>query len=92
MRAFLLSAVSGAALVTSLAAQAENAVARPQPASTETLASGDPNRIVCLYLYHNGTIVRRQVCRTAHAWLTEYEYGRQELRERQMLGLIQRHP
>ena len=92
MRTIFLAAVSGAALVTSFAAQAEGAAPPSQRASTEAMAAGDPDRIVCLYLYHNGTVVRRQICHTAHAWLAQYEYGRQEIRNVQMLGLIQKHP
>ena len=92
MRALLLAAISAAALATSLAAKAEDSAAPPQTSPVEALSFGDPNRVVCMYRYHEGTIVRRQICHTAHAWQTEYEYQRQQVRDIQLLGLIQKHP
>jgi hypothetical protein len=92
MRTLFLAALSSAAVLISVAAQAEDASPPAHRSPIEALSFGDPNRVVCLYLYHNGAVVRRAICRTARAWTTEYENGRQEIRNIQMLGLIQRNP
>jgi hypothetical protein len=83
MRAFAVAAVSSLGLFASFTVQAEDARAAP-PQTLEAIALNEPNRIVCAYLYHDGTVIRRPICRTAQAWLSEHQRTRREILEYQL--------
>ena len=86
----VMAALTGASLVLSFAAHAEDA----QPvrrAAIDSVAFGDPNRIVCLRFYHEGMLIRTPVCNTARYWAAEYERNKNELREDQMRALMSSH-
>jgi hypothetical protein len=38
---------------------------------------------------HDGIMIKRPICRTAHGWATEKEYNRQVFRQFQMRSLVQ---
>jgi hypothetical protein len=86
MRTLVFAALMGASLAFSLAAQADDA----QPvrrAAVDSVAFGNPNRIVCLHLYHEGMLIRTPVCKTAQTWASEYERTRDEIRRDEIRGL-----
>jgi hypothetical protein len=87
MRTLVLAALTGASLALSFVAHAEDA----QPVrrtAIDAVAFGDPQRVVCLHLYHEGQLIRRPVCKTAQTWASEYQETRNEIREDQIRGLM----
>jgi hypothetical protein len=84
----LLTVIAATALFAPLAAFAEEA--QPQRQTLEWLVLNDPNRVVCAYYYHEGTVVRRPFCRTARYWFMEHERTRREILEWQLRGLTSR--
>jgi hypothetical protein len=86
MRTLVLAALTGVTFALSFAAHADDA----QPvhrAAIDSVAFGDPNRLVCLHLYHEGMLIRTAVCKTAQTWASEYERNRDELRRDEIRGL-----
>jgi hypothetical protein len=87
MRTLVFAALTGVSLAFSLVAHADDA----QPvrrAAVDSVAFGDPHRMVCLHLYHEGMLIRAPVCKTAQTWASEYEETRTEIREDQIRGLL----
>jgi len=87
MRTLVMAALTGASLILSFATHAEDA----QPvrrAAIDAVAFGDPQRVVCLRLYHEGQLIRKPVCKTAQTWASEYQETRNEIREDQIRGLM----
>jgi hypothetical protein len=84
MRSLLFAVAAGSALsLTSLAALADDQP-RMQPAGY------DPStQMICMYQVHDGIMIKRPICRTAHGWATEKEYNRQVFRQFQMRSLVQ---
>ena len=82
MRSMVFAALSVAAVaLVPLTAQAEDQ-AQLQPAGY------DPStQMICMYPVHEGVLIKRPICRTAHAWAAEKEHNRQQFREFQMLSL-----
>ena len=56
------------------------------PASVEVIAAKDPGRVLCAYLYHEGSVIR-PVCHTAQYWANERNRTRRELLEWQLRKL-----
>ena len=81
MRGFIFAVASYAALsMPSLAAVADPGSMQP--------AGYDPSKqIVCIYSVHEGILIRRPDCRTAHAWASEKERKRQDFRMFQLRTL-----
>jgi hypothetical protein len=74
MRGFIFVVVSSAVLsMASLAVADDQGLTQP--------AGYNPSKqVVCIYSVHEGMVVRRADCRTAHAWANEKERNRQEFR------------
>ncbi|MGH6888848.1 MAG: hypothetical protein ACREHF_06595 [Rhizomicrobium sp.] len=86
--------IAGACLGLALlppAAMAQNAAPPMQTAppvhATSTAAPADP--VVCRYYYHEGLVIRRPVCLTAHEWERQRLFQQRLIREFQMDALIQ---
>jgi hypothetical protein len=86
MRTLVLAALTGASLAFTFAAQAEEAQVE-RHAAVDSVAFGNPNRLVCLHFYHEGMLIRTPVCKTAQTWASEYERTRVELRQDEIRGL-----
>ena len=82
MRTMMMAAAAAVALVASAAAQAD------PPAPVVQSAGAQPGeRLICRYFYHNGTLVRRQVCKTEREWTRERSQRQADFNELQMRSL-----
>jgi hypothetical protein len=68
-----------------LAASAETTPAPAQPVK----AAQETNPVVCHYFYHQGELIRRPLCLTAHQWEHERLYQQRLFREYQMRALVE---
>ena len=70
MRMRLLGLLSGLALLGPLAALAEQPADQQQAGSpaAEQPAGQTGDSVICHYYYYEGTVIKRQVCRSRSAW------------------------
>lgn len=66
MRTLVMTAAAAVALVVSPGAQADPPMPAVQAASAHP---GGP--LTCRYLYHEGSVVGRPICKTEHQWTRE---------------------
>jgi len=86
MRRLIFAAVSVSTLSFASLAIAADEQAQMQPAGY------DPNsQMVCIYLTHEGILIRRPICQSAQAWLSKREHDRQEFRDQLRLSLLRNH-
>jgi len=85
MRVLGAVAVSALGLLAVSSAQAQEASA-PR-ANVEAIALKDPNRVVCASLYHEGTLIRRPLCKSAEEWYADRQRTRQDITDLQLRKL-----
>ena len=88
MRNIVLAVIAGASLGVSLAAYADES--QPSPQATRAAVTSEPAKVQCAYFVHDGTLIRRPVCRPVSDWANDRQWTREQVREFQQRSLLVR--
>lgn len=78
-----VAALSSVGVFAALSAYAQDATR----VNVDAVALKDPSRVTCAYLYHEGTVIRRPLCKTAQEWYADRLRTRQDITDLQLRKL-----
>jgi len=86
MRTLIPSVTALALGLGAAAAVAQDQQPRVAP-QTASAAAPSGDKMICRYMYHQGTLVRTQTCHTQHEWDALRNYNQRQITEAQQRGM-----
>jgi hypothetical protein len=87
MRTVFLSITAFSIGLGLAAGSAEDQQPSPAPQPTSATPASDKDKLICRYMYHEGTLIRTQSCHTQREWDAERIYNQRQLNEAQQRGM-----